>query len=216
MNVPVSLLERLHWLGHASFRLDGPTVIYFDPWRLEGELPQADIVLISHGHSDHCSPEDVRRIGGAGTVIVASPGAAEKLHGDVRVLRPGERTTVGEVEIEAVPAYNVNKFRSPGVLFHPQEAEHVGYVVTVEGERLYFAGDTDRIPEMAEIACDVALLPVGGTYTMTAEEAAQAAADIGPTVAVPMHWGSGVVGTRADAERFRSLYGGEVVIPEAG
>jgi L-ascorbate metabolism protein UlaG (beta-lactamase superfamily) len=90
----------------------------------------------------------------------------------------------------------------------------VGYVVTVEGVRLYFAGDTDHIPEMADIRCDVALLPVGGTYTMDAQEAAQAAADIGPQVAVPMHWGGGVVGTRRDAERFRDLYGGEVAILE--
>jgi L-ascorbate metabolism protein UlaG (beta-lactamase superfamily) len=215
MNASVSLVERLHWLGHASFRLDGPPTIYFDPWRLEGELPQADVILISHEHQDHCSPEDVERVGGPGTVIVTVPQAAQKLRGDVRVLRPGERVTVGEVEIEAVPAYNVNKFRSPGVPFHPQEAGHVGYVVTVEGERLYFAGDTDHIPEMAGFRCDVALLPVGGTYTMDAEEAAQAAADIGPQVAVPMHWGAGVAGTRADAERFRSLYDGEVVILEA-
>lgn len=215
MDASVGLLERLDWLGHASFRLNGPPTIYFDPWKLKGELGQADIILISHEHSDHCSPEDVKRISGPGTVVVASPGAAEKLRGHVRALRPGERTTVGEVEIEAVPAYNVNKFHSPGVPFHPKEAEHAGYVVAVEGERLYFAGDTDHIPEMADIACDVALLPVGGTYTMTAEEAAQAAADIGPKVVVPMHWGSGIVGTRADAERFRSLYDGEVVILEA-
>ena len=209
------LLENLHWLGHASFRLDGPPVIYFDPWRLRGHPPEAGIVLISHDHSDHCSPEDVARISGPETVVVASPTACEKLRGDVRVLRPGERTTVGSVEIEAVPAYNVNKFRSPGVPFHPQEAAHVGYVVTVEGMRLYFAGDTDHIPEMVDLRCDVALLPVGGTYTMDAEEAAQAAASIGPQVVVPMHWGAGVVGSHADAERLRSLYDGEVVILKA-
>lgn len=215
MSVAVNLLERLHWLGHASFRLDGPPTIYFDPWKLKGHPPRADVILISHEHMDHCSPEDVKRISKPATVIVANPGAAEKLGGDARSLRPGERTTVGEVEIEAVPAYNVSRFRSPGLPFHPQEAEHVGYVVTVAGERVYFAGDTDRIPEMADIACDVALLPVGGTYTMDAEEAAQAAADIGPQVALPMHWGGGVVGSRADAERFRDLYGGEAVILEA-
>ena len=215
MNTSINLLERLHWLGHASFRLDGPPTIYFDPWNLGGKPGQADVILISHEHSDHCSPQDVKRISGPGTVIVASPGAARKLRGDVRPLRPGERTAVGEVEIEAVPAYNVNKFRSPGVPFHPREAEHVGYVVTVEGERLYFAGDTDHIPEMTDMTCDVALLPVGGAYTMTAEEAAQAAAAIGPQVVVPMHWGAGVVGTRADAEHFRGLYDGEVVILEA-
>jgi len=220
MGAYVSLLERLHWLGHASFLLDGPPVLYFDPWKLkesalsrsQGQLPQADIILISHEHHDHCSPADVKRISGSGTVIIASAGSAKKLSGDVRTLHPGEATTIGQVKIDAVPAYNIDKFRSPGHPFHPKEAEHVGYVVTVEGVRLYFAGDTDHIPEMAEIACDVALLPVGGTYTMDAREAAQAAADIAPDVAVPMHWGAGVVGSRADAERFRDLYDGQVVI----
>jgi L-ascorbate metabolism protein UlaG (beta-lactamase superfamily) len=211
------LLERLHWLGHASFRLDGPPTIYFDPWKLKGRHwhPQADVVLISHEHFDHCSPKDVERISGPATVIIASTGAAKNLHGDVCALRPGEQTSVGEVVIEAVLAYNVNKFRSPGEPFHPREAAHVGYVVDMEGVRLYFAGDTDHIPEMADLRCDLALLPVGGTYTMDAEEAAQAAAAIGPQVVVPMHWGAGVVGTRSDAERFRSLYGGEVVILKA-
>ena len=205
----LDLLQRLHWLGHASFRLDGPPTIYFDPWNLKGRPPQADIILISHEHYDHCSPKDVKRISGPETVIVTNPEAAKKLSGNVRVLRPGERTTVGEVEIEAVPAYNVGKY------FHPKRAGHLGFIVKVGEERIYFAGDTDRIPEMADIRCDVALLPVGGTYTMSAEEAAQAAADIKPQVAVPMHYGAGVVGTRADAERFRRLYDGEVVILEA-
>jgi L-ascorbate metabolism protein UlaG (beta-lactamase superfamily) len=214
MDTSVKLLERLHWLGHDTFRLDGPPTIYFDPLRLKGRLPQADLILVSHEHSDHCSPGDVKRIAGPGTVIVASLLAAKRFGGSVCVLRPGERTTVGDVEIEAVPAYNVRRFRSPGVPFHPKEAEHVGFIVTVSGERVYFAGDTDHIPEMADIHCDVALLPVGGTFTMDAEEAAQAAAVIGPKVAVPMHWGAGIVGSRADAERFRSLYDGEVVVLE--
>jgi L-ascorbate metabolism protein UlaG (beta-lactamase superfamily) len=206
MGTQVSILERLCWLGHASFRIDGPPTIYFDPWRLEGEQPQADVILLSHEHDDHCSPEDIERIRGPKTVIVASATAAGKLEGDVRALRPGESEVVGEVRIEAVPAYNIGK------QFHPREAQHVGFVVTIGGERVYHAGDTDRIPEMKEIDCDVALLPVGGTYTRNAEEAAQAAADIGPRVAVPMHWGAGVVGERNDAERFSELYDGKVVI----
>lgn len=208
----IRLLEHLHWLGHDSFRLDGPPVIYFDPWKLPPGQPQAGIILVSHEHGDHCSPDDIRTIAGPGTVIVASETAAAKLKGDVRIMRPGDRLELGQVEIEAVPAYNVNKFRAPGVPFHPPEAHHNGYVVTVGGERLYFAGDTDHIPEMAQIRCDVALLPVSGTYVMTAEEAAQAAQAISPQVAVPMHYGAGVVGTVSDAERFRSLYPGQVVI----
>jgi L-ascorbate metabolism protein UlaG (beta-lactamase superfamily) len=206
MGEGMPILERLHWLGHASFRLDGPATIYFDPWQLKGEQPAADIILITHEHNDHCSVEDVERIRGPKTVILAGGEAAKKLQGDVQAVRPGETVTVGEVRIETVPAYNVGK------RFHPKEAAHVGFVVTVAGESIYHAGDTDAIPEMKRIDCDVALLPVGGTYTMNAEEAARAAADIAPRVAVPMHWGAGVVGKRDDAERFSELYEGEVAI----
>ena len=129
--------------------------------------------------------------------MVANSSAAAKLPG-ARVVKPGDRLTVAGVEIEAVPAYNVTKFRSPGVPFHPRDAAHVGYVVTVGGVRLYFAGDTDQIPEMADIACDVALLPVSGIYVMTAEEAAEAARTIKPQIAVPMHYGAGI----GDRERW--------------
>jgi L-ascorbate metabolism protein UlaG (beta-lactamase superfamily) len=188
-------------------------VLYFDPWRLgKAALPRADIVLVSHEHGDHCSPRDVERISGPETVILASHAAAAQLKGDVRTMKPGDEIQVGEVTVRAVPAYNVNKFRSPGNPFHPQAALHNGYVVTVDGVRVYFGGDTDQIPEMAEIACHVALLPVSGTYVMTAEEAAEAARVIQPTVAIPMHYGAGVAGSRDDAERFRELYGGEVVL----
>jgi L-ascorbate metabolism protein UlaG (beta-lactamase superfamily) len=208
----VQLLESLQWLGHDSFLLTDPQRIYFDPWRLTGDLPQADIVFVSHEHGDHCSPQDVQAVSGPKTVIVANQTAAPQLEGDVRVMRPGDILTIGEAIVEAVPAYNLTKFRSPGNPFHPKSALHNGYVVTVGGERLYFAGDTDRIPEMADISCDIALLPVSGTYVMTPEEAAEAAEAIHAEVVVPMHYGAGVVGTVGDAERFRELYGGQVFI----
>ncbi len=199
------LVPNLHWLGHDSFRLDGPPVISFDPWKLPGGSPKADLILVSHDHGDHCSPGDVKKISGPQTVVVANPSAAAKLKG-ARVLRPGDRITVGNVTVEAVPAYNINKFRSPGNPFHPLKSEHNGYIVTLGGERVYHAGDTDLIPEMSAIHCDVALLPVSGTYTMTAEEAAQAAQTIKPLVAIPMHYGDPrVAGTVADAERFKEL-----------
>jgi L-ascorbate metabolism protein UlaG (beta-lactamase superfamily) len=115
------------------------------------------------------------------------------------VIEPGQRIDLGNgVIVEAYPAYNVDKD------FHPKANGWVGYVVEVGGRRVYIAGDTDRIPEMKGIRCDVAFLPVGGTYTMTAEQAAAAAKDISPKLAVPMHWGN-IVGTRADAERFVEL-----------
>jgi L-ascorbate metabolism protein UlaG (beta-lactamase superfamily) len=209
------LLDQLRWLGHDSFLLEGPATIYFDPWHLPEDLPEADIVLVSHEHGDHCSPEDVAKVRGPETAVLASQAAASQLPDPVRAMHPGDEVIVGEVVVRAVPAYNVNKFRAPGRPFHPQEAQHNGYVVQVGGERLYFAGDTDHIPEMGDIECDVALLPVSGTYVMTAAEAAQAAAAIGPQVAVPMHYGAGVVGTKTDAERFREQCPVEVWILEA-
>jgi len=130
----------------------------------------------------------------------------------VRVLRPGDRTSIAGVPVQAVPAYNINKFRRPGLPFHPQSALHNGYIVTIDGENIYFAGDTDHIPEMAAIDCDLALLPVSGTYVMTAQEAAKAAQVIQPRVAAPMHYGAGVAGTVADAKQFAALYEGQVVI----
>ncbi len=207
------LVGKLHWLGHDSFRLEGPPVIYFDPWKLRGRQPVADLVLVSHEHHDHCSPEDVKKVSGPDTVVVAAAKAAEQLPG-ARVVRPGDRLTVAGVEIEAVRAYNVNKFRSPGVPFHPKEAEHVGFVVTVGGVRVYHTGDSDQIPEMADLACDVALLPVSGTYVMTVEEAAEAARTLQPQIVVPMHYGSGI-GTADDGQRFTELYAGDVVLLDA-
>ena len=207
---PEELVKNLHWLGHDGFRLDGPTVIYFDPWKLHGKHVPADLVLISHEHYDHCSPDDIKKVSGPKTVVVASSGAAANLPG-ARAIKPGDRLTAAGVPIEAVPAYNLTKFRSPGVPFHPQGAGHVGYIVTVGGVRLYFAGDTDQIPEMTAIDCDVALLPVSGIYVMTVEEAAAAARTINPQIVVPMHFGAGI-GTEGDGLRFKELYGGQVAL----
>jgi L-ascorbate metabolism protein UlaG (beta-lactamase superfamily) len=202
MSTPL-LVSKLHRLGHDTFRFDGPPIIYIDPWKLAPGGPPADLILVTHDHFDHCSKDDVKMISKPGTVLIANASSTAMLPG-ARILHPGESTTVGEVVIEAVPAYNLNKFRSPGVPFHPKSAMHNGYIITVGGERLYHAGDTDHIPEMAGYRCDVALLPVSGTYVMTADEAAAAALDIKPRVAVPMHYGD-IVGGAADVQRFQKL-----------
>ncbi len=205
------MIENIHWLGHASFRIENDKIIYTDPYELKGPLPKADLILITHDHFDHLSPKDVAKVAKEDTVIVTIAAAAEKLKGDVRVVKPGDSITVLGIPIEAVPAYNVNKFRSPGQPFHPKESGHVGFIFTVGGQRIYHAGDTDVIPEMDDIEADIALLPVGGTYTMTADEAAQAANTIKPKVAIPMHWGA-IVGSVKDAQRFSDLCEMEVVI----
>jgi len=205
------MIENIHWLGHASFRIENDKTIYTDPYELKGKPPKADLVLITHDHFDHFSPNDVAKVTKDDTVFVTIAAVAKRLKGDVRVVKPGESLTVLGIPIETVPAYNVNKFRSPGVPFHPKESGHVGFIITVGGQRIYHAGDTDVIPEMDDIEADIALLPVGGTYTMTADEAAQAANKIKPKVAIPMHH-SAIVGSVKDAQRFRDLCEMEVVI----
>lgn len=197
------MLEGIHWLGHASFRIDDDVVIYIDPWKLKrprgGRGPKpADLVLVTHGHSDHLSVDDIDKITGTDTVIVCPASCVGRISGDVRTIAPGQTLRVGDVLVEAFASYNIDK---PN---HPQEAGNVGYIVEVGGRRIYHAGDTDLIPEMADVRCDVALLPVGGTYTMNAEEAAQALERIKPKAAVPMHWGD-IVGSGSDAERFEKL-----------
>ncbi len=200
------MVENIHWLGHDSFRIDGKATIYVDPWNLSAGAPKADLILITHDHSDHCSPEDVAEISKEGTVIVTIAAAARQLEGDVRVVTAGDSLTVGDTSIEVIPAYNVNKH------FHPQSAGHVGFIFTVGDKRIYHAGDTDVIPEMDSIQADIALLPVSGKYVMTAAEAVQAAQKISPQVAIPMHYGAGVAGTIKDAERFRDRLQGKVKV----
>jgi L-ascorbate metabolism protein UlaG (beta-lactamase superfamily) len=205
------MIENIHWLGHDCFRIENDKIIYTDPYELKGKPPKADLILITHDHSDHCSPDDVAKIAKDDTVIVTIAAAARRLKGDVRVVKPGDSLTVLGIPIETVPAYNVSKFRSPGMPFHPKASGHVGFIITVGGKRIYHAGDTDVIPEMDDIEADIALLPVGGTYTMTADEAAQAANRIKPKVAIPMHYNA-IVGSGRDAQRFRDLCDMEVVI----
>ena len=196
------MVSNIHWLGHASFRIEGDNlVIYIDPWKLE-DGPQADLILITHDHPDHCSPEDVAKVQKKDSVIVTVAAAAAKLSGQIKVIQPGNELTVKGIPISAVPAYNVNKFRSPGVPFHPQESGYVGFVLTVEGQRIYHAGDTDSISEIGSIDADIALLPVSGTYVMTADEVLEAVKVIKPQVAIPMHIGRGI-GSLADAEHFK-------------
>ncbi|HHH81205.1 MAG TPA: MBL fold metallo-hydrolase [candidate division Zixibacteria bacterium] len=181
------------WLGHAGFMLEGVKRVYIDPYQIKTGLPPADIVLVTHSHFDHFSQNDIKRILGDSTVIVAPSDC--KMSGNVQNVKPGDTIEIGGVRIEAVPAYNIGK------RFHPKESGWVGYVVEMDGVRVYHAGDTDLIPEMKSINADVALLPIGGTYTMNVSEAIEAAKTIKPKLAIPMHFGS-IVGSTSDAINF--------------
>ena len=205
-----NVFKNLRWLGHDAFLLRaGGKIIYFDPFQLGPGLPSADIICISHAHYDHCSPADLLTIQQPSTLIVTETEAAAKLTGKIITLAPGERCEAEGVIIETVPAYNTNK------QFHPQFNGWLGFILTVDGVRVYHAGDTDYIPEMKNIRADIALLPVSGTYVMTAEEAAQAAIAIGPKIAVPMHYDA-IVGTVDDADRFAAVLAGRVRVEILG
>lgn len=199
-----TILDKLEWLGHDGYRLvTGNQVIYFDPFKLSGEHQPADIILITHEHFDHCAPEDIEKIQKESTTIITEPNSAKKFSGTVITLHPGKSCEVNGVAIEAVPSYNTNK------KFHPKTKSWLGFIVTVEGVRIYHAGDTDYIPEMKNFKTDIALLPVSGTYVMTAEEAVQAALDIQPKIAIPMHYNS-IVGDVTDADRFAAALQGKI------
>ncbi len=191
------MLDKIFWLGHSSVKIKSDRTIYIDPWKLKNPEP-ADLILISHSHRDHFSPDDIRKIKKKETVIIATADVAVDLSGDVRAVKPGDRVELPWITVEAVPAYN------PGKPFHPKENDWIGFILTVDGRRIYYCGDTDFIPEMIDVRADIMIVPVGGTYTMNAEEAARAVDLIRPEAAVPIHYDD-IVGSIEDAKRFRDL-----------
>ena len=197
-------LKKIVWLGHDGFRIDGSKTVYFDPFKITSTR-KADIILVTHEHFDHCSPEDVARVQQDDTIVVTEKDSAAKLSGDVRVVKPGEVVNIGDVTVRTVPAYNIGK------QFHPKEKGWLGFIVEIDGVRVYHAGDTDFIPEMKALEVDVALLPVSGTYVMTADEAIEAARAIKPRAVIPMHYGA-IVGDENDAESFKQALSDEIEV----
>jgi L-ascorbate metabolism protein UlaG (beta-lactamase superfamily) len=204
------LTRGIRWFGQSAFLVQNGKNIYLDPFELPEGVPPADIVLITHEHFDHLSPVDLARIVKPSTAIVSISGVAGNLpkQGTFKAVKPGDTLTVQGIKIEVVPAYNVSKQS------HPKEKGFVGFIVHTDGRSIYHAGDTDLIPEMNNIKADVALLPIGGKFTMDASEAAKAANLIKPKVVIPMHWGK-VVGTEADVETFKAQVKVPVMILKA-
>jgi len=200
-----NLTDNICRLGHASFRLDLVKTIYIDPYQLADNLPKADIIICTHSHFDHCSPEDIAKIQDKNTTLVVTADSAKKISGNIQIIAPGESLDFGEIIIKAVPAYNTNKS------FHPKENGWIGVIVDDGNVKIYHTGDSDVIPEMKNVSADVWLVPVSGTYVMTAEEAAEIINEIKPQAAIPMHYGA-IVGNKADAEKFAELIGERAVI----
>lgn len=199
-------LENIKILAHSAIRIEGTRVLYFDPYHLVEETHDADVIFVTHDHFDHFSAEDIQKVANEKTLLV-SPLSCEKtvresgLFTEDRLvfMAPGDAAFLKGVQASAVRAYNLNK------KFHPKENDWLGYVVTMDGVSYYVAGDTDATPELLEVKADVALLPVGGTYTMTAEEAALAALQMDICTAIPTHFAD-IVGTKEDGPRFTRLF----------
>lgn len=199
----------INWLGQSGFLIKDSKVIYIDPYNINSQ-EKADIILITHSHYDHCSIADIEKIIKDGTKIIVTADCQSKItkftqNIEMQVIEPGKEIDLGSVKIKSVPAYNINKE------FHEKSEGWLGYIVKIDNIIIYHAGDTDLIPEMSNLTGFgkqgnkfIAMLPIGGKYTMTAEEAAQAANIIKPSVAIPMHYGS-LIGTDEDAVKFAEL-----------
>jgi L-ascorbate metabolism protein UlaG (beta-lactamase superfamily) len=209
----------IKWLGHAGFLIKNEKVIYIDPYNIKEDSEKADLILLTHSHYDHCSFVDLNKIVKEGTKIIAPADCQSKITKfgvpiKIELIEPDQELESGEVKVCALPAYNIDKH------FHPKDESWVGYVIKINDVVVYHAGDTDIIPEMQKLTGYkqpdkefVALLPVGGRFTMSAEEAAEAAKLIKPTLAIPMHWGS-IIGSEEDAKEFVELCGGEEIKAE--
>lgn len=198
------MIENIEVLYHSSIRISKNKVIYIDPFKIDKNYNDADIVFITHDHFDHYSEEDIDKVINKNTTIIIPEELLTKLlrkginRNAIITVEPNEKYMVQGIKIETIPAYNTNK------TFHPKENGWVGYIITLDDIKYYIAGDTDITEENRKVKCDVAFVPVGGTYTMDFKEAAQLINEIQPKIAVPIHYGS-VVGTKKDATDFIKL-----------
>lgn len=200
----------IRWLGHAGFLIKNSKTIYIDPYNIKEASEKADIILLTHSHYDHCSVADIEKIIQEGTQIISPADCQSKITRfevpiEMHVVEPGQELDLGNIKISVLSAYNTDKH------FHPKDEGWVGYLIKMNGVIVYHAGDTDVIPEMQKLTGHnqsgkefVALLPIGGRFTMSVEEAVEAAKIIKPSLVIPMHWGS-IVGTKDDAEEFCDL-----------
>ncbi len=198
------MLDNIEVLYHSSIRIKRDLVIYFDPFKINKEYNDADIIFITHNHYDHYSPEDIKKVRKKDTVVVAPIDLLDDLllllfaKESIILVKPDEKYNVKGIDFKTIRAYNINKN------FHLKEYNWVGYLVTIKDIIYYIAGDTDVTDENKQVKCDVAFVPVGGTYTMDYKEAAKFVNEIKPKIAVPTHYGE-VVGSKEDGKNFSRL-----------
>ncbi len=203
----MEMVNNITWFGHDSFKIKGSKTVYIDPWK-QSTGGDGDLVLVTHEHYDHCSPEDIKKaLAPSGKVMASVSCRSVYPDADVFTLPWVLHNDVNGVKVYSTVAYNTDKN------FHPPDLLHVGYVVMMDGIKIYHAGDCDCFAHMKDIDCDIALLPVSGTYVMDAMQAVAACEMLKPQVAIPMHWGDpDVVGTGDDAELFKKHAPCKVVI----
>jgi len=203
------MIDNIEINCHSSIKISNEKIIYVDPFKIEKELHDADIIFITHEHWDHYSKEDIDKVRKENTVIVVPNSMQDMMlesgfqKEKILVVEPNNKYKICNIKFETVPSYNVNKS------FHPKENKWVGYVIEIEDVRYYIAGDTDITEENKKVECDVALVPVGGTYTMTVNEAAELVNIINPKIAVPTHYGE-IVGSKDDGKEFIKLLKPEI------
>ena len=188
------------WLGQSGFKIKGEgKIIYIDPYKVQDE-EKADLIFVTHEHYDHCDPDSIEHLEKEDTIVIAPSSCSGKIKENLKTVGQGMHFSEKGLEINVVAAYNKGK------PFHPQ-GKGVGYLLTFGDKTIYHAGDTDLIPEMERLGgVDVALLPIGGTYTMDVDEAVNAVKIIKPGIVIPMHYGE-VVGSSEDAQRFKKKIG---------
>lgn len=198
------MLEKVEVLCHSSIKIKEEKTIYIDPFKIDKNYNDADLIFITHDHYDHYSEEDIDKIRNNNTFIIVTKDLLDKVlnkgfnKNNIIIVEPNQKYEIGEIKFETIPSYNIKK------KFHPKENNWVGYVIEINRIIYYIAGDTDITEENKKVKCDVALVPVGGTYTMDFKEAAELVNEIKPQIAVPTHYGS-LVGTKEDATKFLSL-----------
>ena len=203
------MLDNIEVLYHSSIRINKEKIIYIDPFKINKNYNDADIVFITHDHYDHYSEEDIDKVINENTTIIIPEELLTKLlrkginKNAIITVEPNKNYMVQGIKFETISAYNTNK------TFHPKENGWVGYIIIINGIRYYIAGDTDITEENKQVKCDVAFVPVGGTYTMDFKEAANLINEIKPKIAIPIHYGS-VVGTEQDAIDFVRLLHPEI------